>query len=272
MDQNLVLTILAAVLVIAIGFIPSINQLSDPTQAGVKRHWQLITLFILIVCYIVVTFYQYSINKKESGKQQVRIDSIQRASDSVISAGIDTGNARLFRNLSEALAKQQLQLDTVNKKLVDIRNDTSRRKTTIVSGPDPVFLIDSIIQDRDNGRRHHFIVVFHSLLSTSTGFDIMGYTTIRNLQGKLIAAGGGKIFSFNEKVPPGREIIHGFEVDANPSLKQVYVYLKGTYQNTSGKKIPIDDWYLYDKEFKSTKTVTPVARPELDSFFESQSK
>ncbi|HEV8079259.1 MAG TPA: hypothetical protein VGP43_01000 [Chitinophagaceae bacterium] len=108
-----------------------------------RRGWVVALLALLIV---VLTIFQYVTTKRINDKKEIEQSSQRRISDSIISAeirkGVDYNRLRLFSDLSEALGKQNLRLDTVTKNL-EILKDSA--KTIIIKTPRDLPII--IMQD-----------------------------------------------------------------------------------------------------------------------------
>jgi hypothetical protein len=101
---------------------------------SVKGYW-----FIgAILLTGTLAFLQYK--QSESDKRVLKIERDKRDSiiTSRINAGVDSNRRVLYNDLSLALAKQSLTLDTVSKKLRSL-GKPSQNTNTIIQQPDPLF-------------------------------------------------------------------------------------------------------------------------------------
>jgi hypothetical protein len=87
------------------------------------RGWIVVTLGFLI---LGLTIWQSIKSESEKNKKEVKEMEERHVSDSTITArvtqGVEINSKKLYNDLSDALGKQQLKLDTVSKTIINLRN------------------------------------------------------------------------------------------------------------------------------------------------------
>ncbi len=128
-----------------------------------------ILILIVLVCQEVNT---NNINYNNS----LLLKSEQNKRDSItadgIKSGVDSSYNTLFEKLSMAFADQNLKIDTIQDKLVIIKDSI---KTSIINnnvGDDPILLIDSIGFSPNKSKPEYYDISFTSKDAGSTNFVI----------------------------------------------------------------------------------------------------
>jgi hypothetical protein len=235
-----------------------------------RKLWRRITgrglAAILINLFIIgATIMLYVLSEKQNDEKNKELTKSQSNMQQNIRAGIDSGNSRLFKNLSEALAKQNLKLDTVNNELVRIKNDTTRNRITIVSANDPfldfcsgqTIYIDSIY---NNIIRFQVKLCNYEVASVDIDIDI--YLVEESQEHSLHFLRTKKIFPIGSTLPKNTQQAFPFSTIYNPATIKYYFLLYGTYKNTDRTKLfNVNTLFVYDV---GRKTATPVMNTELD--------
>ena len=130
-----------AVIQFAIGFIPNLGKLNTEnphTNSNYKLTFWGKALFFFTFLGVILTIIIYFNSENESSIKNNELKNERLKSDSIISVKVDSSRKVLFNDLSEALNKQMLKLDTVNNVLVNLKVSTSESNNT---SEDPTLFI-----------------------------------------------------------------------------------------------------------------------------------
>jgi hypothetical protein len=259
MDPNLIILICALVFGAIITVITSIDTLHEDSGTWAGRNWKKISIVLCFVALVWITSFQYDQAKTQKLVDKTSLDSTRKASDSSIQAGIDSGNNKLFKNLSVALGKQNLKLDSVTNELVKIKNDTARR-APVIYGPDPVITLctDSSIvlfdYPQSNLVRFKINVCANQAAAKKIGLSayIVGEDNLHNLVYlgvKDIAT--GKVTMDNHTVMTGK-----LTTSYVPTAIKYYFLIRGSYFDIRlTKRFFVDELFLYDMVRRMSGTV-----------------
>lgn len=229
-------------------------------------------VLILGISIVILSLLQAIIvNKKENQKEITQINQ-RKISDSIISAeikkGVDLSRQQLFYDLSEAFAKQNLKLDTVNKSIQTLRDSA---KTVIINSPhdDPIIIV------REDGITHiqkNDTIEFKlSIVSTQAACNLI----FINYFCEVNFVDGSKSNSFLSKqllkgillIPKEQPLSTTFEIYIHTKKKIdfVNIALIGKYRQTeSNKEILLQSVCKYSFITKKTSFLFP---DEIKNFF-----
>jgi hypothetical protein len=247
-------------------FITSKGSLYDNRRKWWKRLTGRGLLAVLTNLFVIVaTIMLYVWSEQQNDKKNKELARSQSNMQNSIQKGIDSGNNRLFRNLSEALSKQNLKLDTVNKELVKLKSDTTRNRITVISATDPfldfckgqTIFVDSIY---NNIIRFQIKVCNYEVASNDINVDV--YLIEESQNHTLNFVRTRKIFPVGSKLPGNTEQAFPFSTLYSATTIKYYFLLYGIYYNTSHTKVfNVNTLFVYDI---GRKSATPVMNPELD--------
>lgn len=232
------------------------------------RGWFISAIGLSIVGLSV---WQYITTKKEDTKKEVMQAQQTRFNDSIITAeikkGVDSNRRQLFNDLSEALAKQALRLDTVTKNIRGLRDSP---KTVIYNSPKeiPQILVQSDgIKTEVKDSTVRFEIEILSTLATSNVVFInylyeLNYadgsksrTKLTNLIGEII-------------IPKDRSISKGFSGITNKEIKFINIALLGIYYSSDGlEKIKLEEVYNYSFTTKKTSLLDSEPKERFLKFY-----
>jgi len=210
-------------------------------QLSRKGKWFIVAI-VLTCVFAFIQFFQNEKDKKVLNNERDFRDSIITAK---INFGVDSNRKVLFKDLSEALANQNLKIDTVTKKL-EILKDSARSKVMVFEGDAPLLnfcnqdgvSIKKIVQDTCV-----FLVKLCCENSGSRNVDL----TLISLASPLEPS-----MSLNQLIPTGKTIFlsKNFSIPKSQSMNQeisisdqdikkyktFFFFMHGTYSNSTNTK------------------------------------
>ncbi|NAS10598.1 hypothetical protein [Poritiphilus flavus] len=213
-----------------------------------------ITAGVLLAILILLILQEFNnqnglYNKdKIIGKEQLIRDSIITAS---IKKGVDSASSTLFNSLAIAFSNQNLKIDTLKNTINTLSK--SPKVTNIINEKDPIILIRSrsskwsgIYYNQDIDR---YDITIESLGAGSTNFNIQCYLLIEFENGlkKLEKP------IFLREYSIIMTTMHSPLTNTTKDVKELYLYINGTYSNLSlSKNYKVDYLWSYDKARNET--------------------
>ena len=221
-------------------------------------------LFICCLALILLPVVQDRIQQKEliereKSQKQSYDESVSRMADRFAES-----SNRTVATLSEILGKYGYALDSSNKRLVKLIQDSS--KTKVIIPENPVFQVGNDGKDKGVSLISHennfykYKVTFCSFDAASTGFNFVAkvvisdslnnFTYVQNVFNKTI-------FSRTEAMQKNSSKSAYFKLPDNLGYNMVYIWIKGTYTNRDGNKtFPIDEIYFNNKNSNTDGIIT----------------
>jgi hypothetical protein len=262
---EIILVVLLPIAALILTFLTSKGSLYDNRKKWYRRitqrGWFAIGINIFI---IVVTGLLYYLSEEKSDEKDRVLNQNQTNMRDSIRIGIDSGNARLFRGLSEALAKQNLKLDTVNKELTKIKDDSSKRGVTVISGAEPVLGI--IVQTNNPNRmtstkledgKYKISVPYESADAASTDYDIVAHLGVAK---RFSLDTNDYAYSYSTHPLRGsymlsqdRATVDSVVLNTKGEFNLLWIWVKGSYKNAN-KTMSHDVDMVYYLDVTSNKS------------------
>jgi hypothetical protein len=269
------------VLIIILGFLITIitsskDLFSIKTQVLKKRFpWKGVVVIILGIGIIIASICQYFQTKTEEKNKEEYNGRQQHINDSInankISDGIDSNRKRLFNDLSKALSKQKLQLDTVNDRIEALK-DSIKNPVQKEAELTSLIINEDGITTKIQGDTLTVNIVLISTETTATIIYLKRFDEIEYSNGTFQRS---QFSSFiNSKVSVSKDYPFGFSfqnlhIYPFRNISSIKIALLGEY--TSGqnrKKTPLKNVYVYD--MKTSKTGF-LDQEHSDDFFKTRS-
>lgn len=280
---NILFVIFVAIATSYLTFLTTKGGLTDNRFSG---FWKKLTrrgktvLFVLFAIAILLVLQEINAKiierkrEKENDKKDLLLKKERNERDSTVTAGIkvgvDSSSRKLYDDISKAFAKQEFRLDTLNKEIARVR-DSAKSITNIYSQPDPVLHIEinGIFRYSKTENSIKYSVHFKSDDAGSTNFNIQSYILTRYDHMKYDIS-KGNFFPKNLKIPKGGKWETGFRTSNLEPVKDIIIYLKGTYTTLDGtKSYEIDDMYDFDEEKNRVDLLSNSIRREILKIIES---
>jgi hypothetical protein len=219
-----------------------------------KRGYVVSSLGIVLVG---ISVWQYLATKRNNEqKEGIQIQE-KRRSDSIIAneiqKGVELNRKQLFDDLSEAMAGQNLKLDTVTNSIKSLRDSTI---TVIYNSPreNPIIIV------RGNGITHQQVkdtIIFELVItSTQAAAKILFINYLCELNYSDGTKDWTKISPFLKRkfiAPKEQPFSRKFYVQATKEVKFVKIILMGKYSDEGGySRKTMLDVYEYDLSTKQT--------------------
>jgi hypothetical protein len=231
-----------------------INSQKKWNKFVTPKGWLVVFLNFAIIGLVL---WQNTLTSDASKKDKDDLLRQRKESDSTITAGVksgvDSSRRVLFEDLSIALAKQNLQLDTLTKSLTIIK-DSTRNIVNNYSQDDPVLIIDTGGIKLINGKEG--MIYISSKDAGSTNFNLKSFIFNLNYQNKVFYIDSMHLLSRSIKIPKNNKWEVNFNLDCKEPLKGLFVYTKGTYTTLDGtKKYRLDNLYFFDLKDNITSLI-----------------
>lgn len=205
------------------------------------------------------------VNKDHKLQDEIQI-KLKKSSDSTISAeiksGVDSNRKKLFSDLSQAFAVQQLALDTVTKTVKSLRDSA---KIRIIEKDDPVLEIHevpgknviSIIEEKNNN--YQFKILLSSSDAASSFFEIKSSIVTEDSLNNLFYISFHYPLKQIKKISKDAYLGLNFTANNVRPFKLIYFWYRGKYKNIDNtKEMYMDEVY----EFNPTNNQTGIATPD----------
>jgi hypothetical protein len=173
-------------------------------------------------------------------------------------------NQKMYRDESfktkEMLAQYSLKVDSTNGDIVKILLDPKLRKTTVITQEFPILSIDDIKFRGEN----EDILELYFLSSDASSYDIivnvdiLGYLNneLRFVKMNL------ETLPQNSTLQKGRGLTNSWNFHDNrlKDIKLYYFRLFGQFKKSDGTLIPVENFYVYDKNQVGLKFGLPTAQ------------
>ncbi|MEQ1797360.1 MAG: hypothetical protein ABL872_05370 [Lacibacter sp.] len=273
---NVFFVILIAIFTGYLTFLTTKGGLTDNRFKGINKKLTKrgkAVLVVLVIILLLLAGQEFN-NQRSIEKSALLLKNEMLSRDSVITEsvrnGVDSNRKALFDDLSEAFAKEQMMLDTLNDKIEILRDSV---KTTIVnhySGDDPILMMDktAILPNDSTKRTGGYKLSFKSVDAGSSGFDVVCYILTEDKNGYDLSK--FNLFPKGLKIPKNSSWTTGYGTNDMPSPKTIHIYVKGTYQNADGtKKYKIDNVYEYSSIDNKTSLLLNKARERIIAIIKS---
>ncbi len=232
---DILFIILISIFTLCISFISTKGTLSNLQYK--RKWWKIITTRGKVVIFLTLTIiglliWQNEATDRKNDKKDQIIRNERNARDSLISVGIDSNRKILFKDLSEALSKQNLRLDTVTKRLKNLNDSANRtvvinnnKKPTLRLCPDGIYL--------DNSAYPKLMVKYCGFEDWVKIIDVDTYVIIIDTLNTFHFLSKSKKTPQNMVLTPSVQITDEYDL-RNINLEFVkgfYVYIKGTYSD-----------------------------------------
>jgi hypothetical protein len=247
---NVLFIILISILTLCISFVSVKGTLSNLTHT--KRWWKIITqrgwiAIGLTLAIIGLLIWQNNNSEKVSSHKDAELKKEREKSDSIISSKVDSSRKVLFNDLSEALANQNMRLDTVKKSL-DIIKSIKNEVPVIIKEPSSEFdlcIPDGFELKEVNGVTYRFQIKYCNYYSTSKNIDIWTYILFKDIQDSIRYIDRVKNLPKNFEALAGDMAFYPFPINFETNPKEIYIVLIGNYTSTSNTKKTINKMYTY---------------------------
>jgi hypothetical protein len=256
---EIILVVLLPIAALLLTFLTSKGSLYDNRRKWYRRITQRGWFSIVINLFIIVaTGLFYYLSEKKSIEKDKLLTQNQNSMRDSIRIGVDSGNTRLFRKLSEALGKQNLKLDTVNKELAKIKSDSLRSKVTVISEAEPILGI--IVQTNDPNRmsatkledgKYKISIPYVSSDAASTDFNIVSHLGVA--KGFSLDTND---YTYSYSTHPlratgmlsrDRATVDSISLNTRGAFNYVWIWVKGSYKNANKSTLHnIDMIYYFD--------------------------
>lgn len=198
----------------------------------------------------------YHCQKRDNEKEalQTQQDKLRDSTIATeIASGVDSNRRKLFNDLSEALATQNLILDTVTKNIKNLRDSA---KTVILNSPKEV----PIILIRSDGIKHlqkkDTVALKISLISTQASSNLLFLNylcEVHYLDGRIESTDISKLLTSFLQMPKNEVLGISFNLNTEKKIDFINVALMGKYTQIENKKeIELLDVYQYSFITKET--------------------
>lgn len=271
------------VLALLTGYLTFLTTKGGLTDNRYKGYWKRLTkrgkevFFVLLTIGLVLVFQE--INTQSKNKlSETTLKTEQNERDSLITIGItkgvDSSRKILFDDISKAFLKQELELDTVKKEVVRIR-DSARTITNNYEKEDaPVIMIDStgIALVTQNNTERKYSISFKSADAGSTNFNTTSYFVIP-IEYNVFDVNAGDIFPRSLQIPKNGVWSTDFTIHIDPNPFELYVNVVGTYSNLEvTKTYKINNVYVFDMKTSRVRTLIGMERQKILGIVESNTR
>lgn len=246
---NIVFIVIIGALTIYLTFATTKGSL---TNNAFKGFWKRLTtrgksVFIICVLMLILLILQEWNNQRliENHDYITNIQNKQR--DSTITVRVDSGivtnRKMLFDDLSFSFKEQNLKIDTLDQKLI-ILKDSIRQTVNTYSLTDPIITLDETSLTTGGDGEYHVRIFCADAGATNFKIDFFILSQYTNAPWALTKI---NILQNKElKLPAGGWITLEFRNNRPYKIENLYFYLVGSYSNTDQSKIyPIDNVYCY---------------------------
>ena len=268
---NILFIILISILTLLISFISTKGTLSNLKYS--KKWWKIVTtrgkvVIILTLTIISLLIWQNEISERKNDKKDKVLRDERDKRDSLINKGVDSNRKVLFKDLSEALSKQGLRLDTVTKKLESLKDSA---KTIVINSPKdlPIIIVreDGIKFSNKTDSTIKLDVAFISTQASAKVLKINWFFEITFSDGSITTSGGSKLFQGEILMPKDQPLTRSFIVSTRKTILRISLALFGIYTATDNSKpIYLKDVYRY---IVSNSSVGFMEVDERDEFFKN---
>ena len=232
------------------------------------KRGQLVSLIGLTI--VILSIWQYVIIKnKDARKDALQLQQV-KTSDSTISAeikkGVDSNRHKLFNDLSEAFAKQNLKIDTITKKIEILRDST---KTVFMTTPKESPIIIVRVDGMTHLKKKDTLTLTLSLISIQAPASLIKLNYLCEINysdGSQSHTKESNLLKGTILMPKDERMTHDFDIYTDKQVNYVDIALLGTYRSTENKKeLLLKDIYRYSL---ATKQIGFLSGNEKKIFFE----
>jgi len=259
MESIIIIILITAFL--ALSSIITTSNVFKSEEKGFKKFTKTGYFIIVVnICIIILTVFQYSINKKELIKSEKNAVKKQNYKDSILrlrydsalfvmKKKYDTTNIKTISVVTELLAIYGFKLDSSNQKLQKIIKGSS--KTLVVLPNDPVLQIcgkDGIVLNRYKNNKYYFDVNLCSKDASCTNFGLFCPVVLEDSTNKLLLFTELKIPS-DYKIASDDHVKLYLTIPNNYKFNFIYILISGNYKNTDySKSYSVNDLYYYNSK------------------------
>ncbi|MCM4153654.1 hypothetical protein DHD05_18840 [Arenibacter sp. N53] len=258
---NLIFVIALAVMTIWLTFETTKGGLTDNRHHNILKRLTTrgkIVVFILLVITGLLICQELN-NQRQNGNQVLKLQQERDLRDNKITDGIKNGvdsiSNKLFDDISTAFKKQELQLDTVNQEIINIKNKPISK---YIAPDNPVLRIDStgISLLREIGPIKKYKLTIGVKDAGATNFEIkVGILT--EYKDGIYSYSIINFFPDQFKMNKNSVWETGFTQLRSEDSDRLYINVNGTYTSLDGlNKYDINDLYIYEQE--SRKVIIPL--------------
>lgn len=245
---NIYFVILIGITTVYLTFLTAKGGLTDSRYHNVLKRLTFrgkIVLSILLFMLLLLALQEIN-NQNLSYNKDLELKKETNKRDSIITSGIKSGvsenRKKLFGDLSNAFAKQNLKLDTLENTIIRIKDSTNIVNNFVQD--DPVLLIPSngieYISDEKN-----FKISLRSSVAGSSNFDIICYLLTKYKDGYDLTR--FNLFPDYLKIPKDSNWETWYSANHYDQIEIQYIYLIGKYTTVDkSKSYIIDDVYEND--------------------------
>lgn len=208
---------------------------------------------VAVMGFVIVglSILQFVIVRKNEMDNELKLIEQKRNSDSIIyseiNKGIEYNRKKLFADLSQALAKEKIMLDTVAKQILSLRDSV---KTVIIQSPhvDPIVLIRK--NDISHLARGDTIDMHLSVISTQAQakkFNMSAFCVINYLDGRTRVLGHLNLIEGRINIPKDQLLTVYFSFVEKRQIEKIEILINGSFkQNDKVKEVSFNDLYIYN--------------------------
>lgn len=234
-----------------------------------SRGKTIVLLAILILLFSILQFFisdskETFLAKKDAIEDSIRNEKIIKQ----VSQGIDSSSKTLFKNLSEALAKQNLRFDSLNISIVKLRDSA---KTVVYNNEleKPILMIteNGIKMTDSSGVRIFSLSITAPTTSVLVNYvDFFLVTTYKD--GKTDISKVMRLLQKGTTLPGKTSLTKKpFSIVSKIDISEIKIVLFGSYSGTTNlKPIQLREVYLFEPK---TNTTFELAPPQRDNFFDN---
>ena len=249
---NITFIIVQGILTAYLTFLTAKGGLTDNRNSG---HWRKLTkrgkyvfgiLFLILVAFCLQEINNNVINdRKDSLLAKERYHRDREITEG-IRTGVESSNKKIFDDLSIALKRRDIKLDSLEKIIFEIK-DRSKLIVNNYPQPDPILVmtIKGNKQTIDSLFTKSYEVSLQSLKAGSSNFRIKGEILVE-YEDNTFEFAKTNYFPIDLKIAEGHEFVHYFHTSTIRKISNIYFHLNGSYSTIDCKKnYRINQLYVY---------------------------
>lgn len=189
---------------------------------------------------VSLSIWQYFAVRQRENQKEISLQKERYASDSIVTSeikkGVDSNRRQLFNDLSEALSKQSLRLDTVTKSLKGLRDSA---KTVIINSPkaNPIIILrgNAIAMQQKNDSTTEFKI---KMISTQAGCNFQYLNAICEISftdGTKTNSPIIELISGGILLPKDEEFVKNLTIsNMKKQFESIIIVLSGQYSRDDG--------------------------------------
>ena len=243
------------------------NRFSKPWEKLTTRGKQ---VFLLLIFMTILLALQEWNSQTKNDEKDAALESETHQRDSVITNGIrqgvDSSSRKLFADLSEALAKQKLEFDPINKEIKNLKDSI---KNLVVSPEEVPVLLAEITHEKQPDSSIRIKRTFVASAASAKIFYIYDFWEVNYSDGTKELLPKKKLIYGPLIISKEYPIIKGTTLyNANKEITYVNIAMFGKFSSlTSAKQINFKEVYQYMFSNKSYETFDANATDRFYKYY-----